>query len=312
MLTPDDVHPHRTQSVHNTEMTKRIVEFENGIQLEELDKGLLVRQYEDAYIARRWRLSDHTIELVRTASRSGFRWMIRKGHPQSHARWPSGKGRVYLAFSPTRENQWSVAIDSVNTKGDNYGIAVFNGKYRRLFDEQGIDFEFEKRNRTSGHLVIDRPRVLSTIQTMADFDHSVLYLGRSHSDDRCFATEYDIQRKILFEWSKTPFGASAQVIGDEFPVDTGKNPRRIDILARDDQSGDYIVIEVKRAEVQLDAIVQLKDYVGGLSGRENFSGTDLHAVLVAERIPPKVIAAAEAAGIAAYEIAYPLTFRRLA
>ena len=219
---------------------------------------------------------------------------------------------MYLAFSPTRENQWSVAIDSVNTKGDNYGIAVFNGKYRRQFDEQGIEFEFEKRNLASGHLVIDRPRVLSTIQTMADFDHSVLYLGRSHNNDRCFATEYDIQLKILFEWSKTPFGASAQVIGDEFPVDTGKNPRRIDILARDDQSGDYIVIEVKRAGAQLAAIVQLQDYVGGLSNRDDFSGTDLHAVLVAERIPPTVIAAAEAAGIAAYEIAYPLTFRRLA
>ena len=92
------------------------------------------------------------------------------------------KGRVYLAFSPTRDSQWAIAFNSVNAKGDNFGILVFNGKYRRQFDVYGINYEFGKRNRVSGHLVIDRPRVPPTLQAIADFDHSVLCLRRSYQN----------------------------------------------------------------------------------------------------------------------------------
>lgn len=284
--------------------------YENGIQLQELDEGILVRQYQDAYIARRWRLSSRTDELVRTSLACGFRWMIRRGHPQAHARWPSGRGRVYLAFSPTRTCQWAIAIDSVNANRDDFGVAVFNGKYRRQFDTHGIVYEFEKRNRASGHLVVARESVLPTLQAAAGFDHSVLSLIRSRRRGDCFATEYDIQRSILFNWMDTPFGAYARIIGDEVPVDDGPNPRRIDILARA-KSGEYVVFEIKRAEARPAAIAQLQKYLEGLARREKYSDTGLRGTLVAERIPATVAEQAEAAGIAAYEIEYPLIFRRV-
>ena len=292
------------------EVAKKISRFGNGIQLEEIDEGLLVRQYDDAYLARRWRLSDHTRELVRVALEGGFRWMIRKGHPQAHARWPSRKGRVYLAFSPTRDNQWSIAIDSVNVIGDDFGKAVFNGKYRRQFDRHGIEYEFEKRNRTSGHLEIDRARVLSTLRTVAGFDHTVLSLGRSTRNRDCFGTEYDIQRDVLFKWPDTPFGSRARVIGDEVPVDSGQNPRRVDILAMDTQSGDFLVIEIKRAEARADAIDQLLRYIEAMSRREEYREKRLNGVLIAERIPSAVNEKARAARITAYEIEYPFSFRK--
>lgn len=291
------------------EVTKNISRFENGIQLEEVDEGLLVRQYDDAYVARKWRLTDHTRELVCAALADGFRWMIRKGHPQAHARWPSGRGRVYLAFSPTQEGQWSIAIDSVNTSGDDFGVAVFNGKYRRQFDLHGIHYKFEKRNRKSGHLVIDRGRVLPTLQAVAEFDHTVLSRGRPAQERNCFCTEYDIQRAILSNWSATPFGSGAQLIGDEEPVDSGKNPRRVDILAKDTQSGDLLIIEIKRAEAQLDAIDQLRSYMEGMKRHSEYGETRLRGILVAERIPPTVNEHARAAGITTYEIERPFAFR---
>ena len=110
---------------------------------------------------------------------------------------------------------------------------------------------------------------------------------------------------------ETPFGACAKIIGDEVPVDCGANPRRVDILAREHKSGHYLVIEVKRAEATSAAIAQLGHYLKGLSRREDYSDSSLRGILVAERIPARVIAEAEAAGVAAYEVEYPLTFRKM-
>lgn len=282
--------------------------FENGIEIKEISEGLLVRQYADAYVARNWKLNNNTLDLVTTSLASGLRWMIREGHPQAHARWPSHKGRVYLAFSPTREKQWTIAVDSVNARRDDFGHAVFNGKYRGQFDEHGISYEFEKRNRGAGHLEIDRDRVLPTIEAVSDFDHSVLSMRRSKEDSGYFVTEYDIQRKILFNWKKTPFGKSARIIGDEIPVDSGMNPRRIDILARDNRTNDYIVIEIKRAEASLEAIEQLLGYVGGLSEREGYSHNQIYGALIAERIPDAVAKEARDVNISTFEIEYPFTF----
>ena len=296
------------RGLYDVEVTTKTIRFENGIRLEELDEGLLVRQYGDAYVARRWRLNEHTQALVRACLAGGLRWMIRKGHPQAHARWPSGRGRVYLAFSPTREGQWSIAVDSVNAGRDDFGIAVFNGKYRRQFDLGGIRYEFEKRNRRSGHLVVDRDRVLPTLKAMAEFDHTVLSLGRSGQNRNGFVHEYDIQQAVLFGWSKTPFGAQARIVGDEVPVDSGKNPRRVDILARDIETGDYLVIEIKRAEAQSDAIDQLQSYIEGMERRAEFGESTLRGILVAERVSPAVTEEARAAGITAYEIEHPFAF----
>ena len=192
-----------------------------------------------------------------------------------------------------------------------FSVAVFNGKYRRQFEEHGIRFEFEKRNRESGHLVIGRERVLPTIEALANFDHSVLTMNRSLRQANDFATEYDIQRKILFNWSATPFAKTARVIGDEVPVDTGQNPRRIDILARDRDSNDYIVLEIKRAEAKVVAIDQLIGYTYGLSKRDEYSHSEISGVLVAERKPPEVAESAQSANIATCEIDYPFTFRKI-
>ena len=293
-------------------MSNPRAEFKNGIRLEEVEDGLLVHQYDDAYVARRWRLSDNTMELVQTAVQSGLRWMIRERHPQPHARWPSGKGRVHLAFSPTREDQWSVAIDTVNASGDNFGKAVFNGKYHQQFVERDIAFEFEKRNRGAGHMEVKRPDVLPAIRLLARFNHSVLYLGRGAELADGFSTEYDIQRSILQRWDETPLSELAALEGHEVPVDPGANPRRIDILGRNADTGDWLIVELKRAEADVEAIRQLRGYLAALEQRDDFRGGELLGVLVAERIPDAVKDAARNTGIVVYEISHPLTFHRVA
>ncbi len=286
--------------------------FDNGIEMEDVDGGLLVRQHGDAYVARGWRLTKPTIELVQTALDSGLRWMIREGHPQSHARWPAGQGRVYLAFSPTREQQWSVAIDTFRDGKGDFSHGAFNGKYHQQFLSHRVPFEFEKRNRGAGHMNVPRDRVLPTLRLMRDLDHSVLYLSRTEAVYEGFALEYDIQRSLLFLWDQTPFGQRHRLVGDEFPVDPGLNPRRIDILARNPKNGDWLVIEVKRAEATIEAVRQIEGYMLTLARRDDFLGGAISGALVAERVPSDVRRAANSAGIEAYEVAYPLELERVA
>lgn len=131
----------------------------NGILLEEIEEGLLVRQGPEAYVARDWCLSPPVIELVEGAAAAGLNWMIRNNHPRHNARWPNKRGVVYLAFSPTENQQWSLAIDSIRPKAADFGHGVFNGKYHEQFVSRELPFTFEKRNKGAGHLVVTREHV---------------------------------------------------------------------------------------------------------------------------------------------------------
>lgn len=287
------------------------LEFDYGLSIEDMADGLLVRQYSEAYIARNWETSAPTVEFIQTALSAGLKWMIREGHPQESSRWPHGRGRVYLAFSPTRENQWSMAIDSYNKKRGDFGQAVFNGKYRLQFEEKSIPFKFEKRNRSAGHLVVKREMVIHVLERLSELDHEVLYLGRSAFTHAGFRTEYDIQRAILFNWSSIDVGANCVLIGDEVPVDNAPNPRRIDILSYNQSTNEYVVIELKRAEALANAVDQLDSYCCALQRQDLYSASSIKGVLIAERIPLEVSALLQRKGYIGYEITYPHALNRV-
>ena len=289
-------------------------EFPNGIVLEEVEEGLLVQQGTEAYVARNWCLSTPVIELVEVAMAAGLSRMIRNDHPRRNARWPNRRGVVYLAFSPSVHQQWAMAIDTIRPTSGDFGRGVFNGKYHEQFVTYGLPFTFEKRNKGAGHLVVAREQVLPTLAALGEFDHQVLDLGRTERKHAGFRTEYEIQRAILNHWEKTPFATRYVIERDEFPVDGGLNSRRIDVLARVPQSDDWLVIEIKRAEANLDAVRQVEEYLLALGQKDEFAlgKRKLEGVLIAERISVAVRDAALRAGIAAYEITWPATLRRIA
>lgn len=280
-------------------------------ELEEVEHGLLVRQGCEAYVARNWRCSSEVIDLIEAAQGAGFPCMIREDHPRKNARWPNPRGVVYLAFSPTASDQWSMAIDTANPQTGGYGVAVFNGKYHEQFQSAGIPFRFEARNKTAGHLIVARNEVIRTLRRISGFDHSVLTMSRVAHSSSGFTTEYVIQRSILLGWSETPWGRDYVIVQDEFPVDGGLTSRRIDILARHRRTGDWLVIELKRAEAGLSAVRQIEEYLLALGRRDDFAHGKLKGVLVAERISLDVYRAAEGSGIECFEIAWPLRLSRV-
>ncbi|MFD0980433.1 endonuclease NucS domain-containing protein [Tropicimonas aquimaris] len=238
--------------------------------------------------------------------------MIRDEHPRKNARWPNSRGVVYLAFSPRPDTQWSVAIDTYRPGREDYGFAVFNGKYQAQFVSAGIPFKFEGRNKGAGHLVVARPHVITTLRALSTFDHTVLVLNRTAHEGEGFTTEHVLQRQILTNWSDTPWAERFDVVQDEFPVDGGLNSRRIDILARDRQTGDWLVIELKRAEASVDAVQQVSQYLRALGQRDDFADGGLTGLLVAERAPTAVRDEAVNEGILVYEARWPLNLTRVA
>ena len=204
-----------------------------------------------------------------------------------------------------------MAIDRFSESSGRYGAAVFNGKYHSQFVQHGVRFEFEKRNRGAGHMVVARADVLPTLRLLRNLDHQVLYLGRSNRTIEGFATEYDIHRTLLFDWDSTPFSQRYAVVTDEFPVDPGRNPRRIDIWCEARGAAGYLAIEIKRAEAGPEAVQQLEGYLRTLQRRKDLRGGTVTGALVAERIPPAVRQEARRSGISAYEVSYPLEFKRV-
>lgn len=95
-------------------------------------------------------------------------------------------------------------------------------------------------------------------------------------------------------------------------MDGGLTSRRIDILARDRVTGDWLVIELKRAEAHPSAVQQVESYLVALGRRDEFAHGRLDGVLVAERLPQGVSEKAQPAGIAGYEIAWPVNLIRTA
>ena len=153
--------------------------YDNGIELWEIREGLLVRQSDEAYVAKDWRNNPNTDELVRTSLSCGFNWMIRNTHPNERNRWPDGEGTIYLAFSPTRTCQWAFAISSLSTTREDFSDTAFNGKYREQFDQANLEYKFRPRPTPHGDLMVKRDNVFETIKHISDFNHSVLNFATS-------------------------------------------------------------------------------------------------------------------------------------
>ncbi|WPZ26230.1 endonuclease NucS [Sulfitobacter pontiacus] len=205
-----------------------------------------------------------------------------------------------------------MAIDTYRPKRQDYGAAIFNGKYQNQFLSAGISFTFERRNKGSGHLVVTRNDVIPTIRALSEFDHSVLALNRDTHHGEGFTTEYVLQRQILTNWEQTSWAKRYDVVQDEFPVDGGLTSRRIDILARDRQTGDWLIIELKRAEASPEAVHQVTGYRRALALRDDFAFGRLDCALVAERSSLAAREVAGSEGVAVYEAEWPHTLRRVA
>lgn len=284
--------------------------FKFGITLEDVENGILVKQYDIAYIARNWKITKEVIEMVDTCLESGMRWMIRSNHPKRSNQYPNKMGVVYLAFSPTRDNQWSMAIDTFNPNTNKFRFGVFNGKYKTQFDQNKISYNFEGRNKNSGHIVVERDKLFSTIKKLAVMDHSVLFFDKKKIKSDGFIAETDMQRFMIINWKKTPF-SSYEFVRDEYPLSRGRNSKKIDLLGFNKKTKTYVVIELKKNEALKKDLCQVLGYCNTLKAKQEFKKFKLKPVLITERISKDVKENANKYKIDTYELNWPGKFSKI-
>ena len=67
---------------------------------------------------------------------------------------------------------------------------------------------------------------------------------------------------------------------------------------------EYLVIEIKRAEANIEVLDQIKGYLAALRKNDEMSGASIRGVLIAERIPERVLSSANQLGFETYKIEY--------
>ena len=111
------------------------------------------------------------------------------------------------------------------------------------------------------------------------------------------SSEHDYQTNVLYEKEVQNFlGANLYLLGSpkltlvqiEHPVQFGKEAGRIDILAKDD-SGAYVVVEIKRGTAGRSALGQVQSYMGAVA--EMYPQNRVRGILVAMGLDDTALAA---------------------
>jgi hypothetical protein len=104
-----------------------------------------------------------------------------------------------------------------------------------------------------------------------------------------FYMEQQLEDFIIENWEKTELGSKYDLIYEEgtlksqqYITDIG----RIDILAKDKKSGNYVVIELKKNQSSDDTVGQILRYMGWISEKKNDSG--VKGIIVAGKYDEKL------------------------
>ncbi len=265
----------------------------NKLELQETCDGILVSQDGASYVARNWRLTEKVVEVVQWALNSGLYWLIQNGHPKESHRYPHGNGGNYISFSPLQDNLWVFAIDeqSPSNSIDRTDVrrAVFQKKYRAVFDENGIRFKIESRN--TKNLIVEQNNLREAIAVASSVARDIGTVGGSRritGSYKGFIDEAHLQGRLLKFWNDINFGCELDLLESEHRISNG---RRIDILACDRKSGALVVVELKQQSAKEVVInKQIIPYLEAVSLSVRLSAGDcpVWGCLIAEQIPERV------------------------
>jgi hypothetical protein len=106
------------------------------------------------------------------------------------------------------------------------------------------------------------------------------------------AIEQYLEDILVVQWKSLDWGADLEYIGRQVPCGT---LGRIDILARERATGDFVVIELKRDQTDDEAIGQLSRYMGWAAEHKAApQGVGVRGIIVVHELTPKLRAAAMA------------------
>jgi len=108
--------------------------------------------------------------------------------------------------------------------------------------------------------------------------------------DFTLAIEQYLEDILVAQWESLDWGADLEYLGRQVPCGT---LGRIDILASDRASGDFVIIELKRDQTDDETIGQLSRYMGWAAEHKAApEGVGVRGIIVVHELTPKLRAAA--------------------
>jgi len=135
--------------------------------------------------------------------------------------------------------------------------------------------------------------------------------GESTEDIQKFGLERLLSDFLVYNWDKTPLGKRYELyeedgdIGQEYHTPIG----RIDLLAKDRQTGDWVIIELKRGRGSDVAVGQLLRYIGWVQENLAHKGESVKGILVAAEADDRLRYALKTLGDMISMITYTVQFQ---
>ena len=258
-----------------------------SLELADTDGGLRVRQGDEAYIARGWKLTQSVLAIVEMALSHDLGCMIQNRHPQTSKREPMGDGAVYLSFARKSTEHWVLGLNE-NAGSDRQSRttvvrALFNKNYRHALVQADIPFQVEKfRNASNIEVPIEfAEKAVKACLPYLDSHARQKGKGAIEGEYPGFRDEADIERWLMENLNKTTLGRAVSILGRQVRIDVGI----IDILARDELTGAIVVIEVKQGRAQpIHVVGQLARYLASKDIARIAKGSRIVGMIVAELI----------------------------
>lgn len=266
------------------------------LELAETDGGLFIRQADEAYLARDWRLTKSVLEVVEIALSRGLACMIQNRHPQPSKRAPMGDGAIYLSFARRSTEYWVLGLND-NAGPDRRSRSdvrrvLFNKLYRSALVQADVPFQLEKF-RNASNLEVPVEHVEAAIDACLPYlDSHALQRGKGglRGSYVGFRDEADIERWLMENMNDELLGRRVSIVARQKRIDVGI----IDILLRDEATGGLIVMEVKQGRAQpVHVVEQLTRYLASQDTKSFASGRPIFGCLVAEVIEQNTRAAIE-------------------
>ena len=171
---------------------------------------------------------------------------------------------------------WPFEIQNSKTKiadalpgAARYGDSYVHKSYSPTIEGDSVTFKSDDQQVTPENLNQDVLEIVNyykkTLELEVGTEGSIVNSG-------LFYMEQQLEDFIIENWDNTELGNKYNLIYEEgvlksqqYPTDIG----RIDILATDKESGNYVVIELKRNQTSDDTVGQILRYMGWVTEKKN-------------------------------------------
>lgn len=192
------------------------------------------------------------------------------------------------------ENEsWNEEIRTTGTRIDEfldnpfrYGNSFVFKSYEPLIEGDVIKFIRDGNEVTDDQIANELKQIIDAYLNCMDLDikkdDSVISTG-------LFYMEQQLEDFIINNWDETEFGKKYELIYEDGDLKSQQYITpigRIDILAKDKSTGDYVVIELKRNQTSDDTVGQVTRYMGWIV--EKFGNTDVKGIIVAGKFDEKL------------------------